>query len=82
MVGKQAGEPERSVSPDGETVVRTDYLNVGHHVVQFYGHDDKRAERVTGYLLGALEGGGVAISRSARCPAGAPGTSPTTPPWW
>ena len=36
-------------------------LNVGHHVVQFYGHDEELAERVAGYLLGALEGGGVAI---------------------
>ena len=39
----------------------TENLNVGRHVVQFYGHDKELAERVTGYLLGALEGGGVAI---------------------
>jgi MEDS: MEthanogen/methylotroph, DcmR Sensory domain len=42
-------------------VVRTENLNVGRHVVQFYGRDDELADRVTGYLLGALDGGGVAI---------------------
>ena len=42
-------------------MVGTENLNAGHHVVQFYGHDDELAERVAGYLLGALEGGGVAI---------------------
>src|SRR5229473_4369064 len=36
----------RRASPDGETVVGTDYLNVGHHVVQFYGHDEELAEGV------------------------------------
>ena len=41
--------------------MRTENLNVGHHVVQFYGHDEELAERVAGYLLGALESGGVAI---------------------
>jgi hypothetical protein len=51
---------ERRVSPDGETVVEAENLNVGH-VVQFYGHDEELAERVAGYLLGALESGGVAI---------------------
>jgi hypothetical protein len=49
-------------SPDGETVVGTEYLNVGHHVVQFYGHDEELAGRVADYLLGALEGEGVAIA--------------------
>ena len=39
----------------------TEHLNAGHHVVQFYGHDGELAERVSGYLRGALEGGGVAI---------------------
>jgi hypothetical protein len=39
----------------------TEKLNAGDHVVQFYGHDGELAERVSGYLLGALEGGGVAI---------------------
>jgi MEDS: MEthanogen/methylotroph, DcmR Sensory domain len=39
----------------------TENLNAGDHVVQFYGHDAELAERVSGYLLGALEGGGVAI---------------------
>ena len=42
-------------------MVGTEHLNAGHHVVQFYGHDDELAERVVGYLLGALGGGGVAI---------------------
>ncbi len=39
----------------------TENLNAGDHVVQFYGHDGELAERVSGYLRGALEGGGVAI---------------------
>ena len=39
----------------------TENLNAGNHVVQFYGHDGELAERVSGYLLGALEAGGVAI---------------------
>jgi hypothetical protein len=39
----------------------TENLNAGDHVVQFYGHDAQLAERVSGYLLGALEDGGVAI---------------------
>jgi MEDS: MEthanogen/methylotroph, DcmR Sensory domain len=42
-------------------MVGTEYLNAGHHVVQFYGHDEELAERVAGYLLEALGGGGVAI---------------------
>jgi hypothetical protein len=42
-------------------VAGTEYLNVGRHVVQFYGHDEELAERVTGYLLEALENGGVAV---------------------
>jgi MEDS: MEthanogen/methylotroph, DcmR Sensory domain len=42
-------------------MVGTDHLNGGHHAVQFYGHDDELAERVAGYLLEALGGGGVAI---------------------
>jgi hypothetical protein len=42
-------------------VAGTENLNVGRHVVQFYGHDQELAERVTDYLLGALDGGGVAI---------------------
>lgn len=42
-------------------MVGTENLNVGHHVVQFYGHDEELAERVTDYLLGALEGDGVAV---------------------
>ena len=42
-------------------MVGTENLNVGQHVVQFYGHDEELAERVAGYLLGALESGGVAI---------------------
>lgn len=42
-------------------MVGTENLNVGHHVVQFYGHDGELAERVTGYLLEAFGGDGVAI---------------------
>jgi hypothetical protein len=42
-------------------VVGTENLNGGRHVVQFYGRDEELAERVTGYLLGALDSGGVAI---------------------
>ena len=42
-------------------MVGTENLNGGRHVVQFYGRDEELAERVTGYLLGALDGGGVAI---------------------
>jgi len=42
-------------------VVRTENLNVGRHVVQFYGRDEELADRVTDYLLGALDGGGVAV---------------------
>ena len=39
----------------------TEKLNAGQHVVQFYGHDGELAERVSDYLRGALDGGGVAI---------------------
>ena len=42
-------------------MVETENLNAGHHVVQFYSHDEELAERVTGYLLGTLENGGVAV---------------------
>jgi hypothetical protein len=42
-------------------VVGTENLNDGHHVVQFFGHDGELAERVSDYLLGAIDGGGVAI---------------------
>jgi len=42
-------------------VVETDNLNAGHHVVQFYGHDEELAGRMAGYLLEALRDGGVAI---------------------
>jgi MEDS: MEthanogen/methylotroph, DcmR Sensory domain len=58
--GKITSEFYRA-SPDGETVAGTENLNVGRHVVQFYGHDGELAERVAGYLRGALEDGGVAI---------------------
>src|SRR5580704_3028655 len=40
--------------------VRPEYLD-GGHVVQFYGHEDELADRVTGYLLGALQHDGVAV---------------------
>ena len=42
-------------------MVGAENLNVGRHVVQFYGRDEELTERVTDYLLGALAGGGVAI---------------------
>jgi MEDS: MEthanogen/methylotroph, DcmR Sensory domain len=42
-------------------VVGADNVNVGRRVVQFYGRDEELAERVTGYLLGALASTGVAI---------------------
>jgi hypothetical protein len=42
-------------------VVGAQNLNVGRHVVQFYGREEELAERVTDYLLGALDSGGVAI---------------------
>jgi hypothetical protein len=42
-------------------VVGAENLNVGGHVVQFYGRDEELTERVTDYLLGALASGGVAI---------------------
>jgi MEDS: MEthanogen/methylotroph, DcmR Sensory domain len=42
-------------------VAGTEYLSIGRHVVQFYGHDEELAQTVTGYLLKALENGGVAI---------------------
>ncbi len=42
-------------------MVGTENLNGGRHVVQFYGRDEELTERVTGYLLGALDRGGVAI---------------------
>jgi MEDS: MEthanogen/methylotroph, DcmR Sensory domain len=45
----------------GETVVGTGNLNVGQHVVQFYGRDEDLAGRVADYLMGALKQGGVAI---------------------
>jgi DcmR-like sensory protein len=41
-------------------VVGTENVNVSH-VVQFYGHDGELAERVSDYLRGALDGGGMAI---------------------
>jgi hypothetical protein len=42
-------------------VVWAENLNAGRHVVQFYGRDEELADRVTDYLLGALDGGGVAV---------------------
>jgi len=42
-------------------VVETENLNVGRHVVQFYGRDGELAERVTDYLLEALDNGDAAI---------------------
>jgi hypothetical protein len=40
--------------------VRPEYLD-GGHVVQFYGHEEELADRVAGYLLGALQDDGVAV---------------------
>jgi hypothetical protein len=40
--------------------VRPEYLD-GGHVVQFYGHEEELADRVAGYLLGALQHDGVAV---------------------
>ncbi len=42
-------------------MVGAENLNVGQHVVQFYGHDRELAERVPDYLRGVLDGGGAAI---------------------
>ena len=42
-------------------MVGAENLNVGRHVVQFYSRDEELAERVTGYLLGALDNGGMAV---------------------
>jgi MEDS: MEthanogen/methylotroph, DcmR Sensory domain len=42
-------------------VVGAENLNVGRHVVQFYGRDEELTETVTDYLLGALASRGVAI---------------------
>src|SRR5579872_5501162 len=41
-------------------VARTEYPD-GGHVVQFYGHEEELADRVAGYLLGALRHDGVAV---------------------
>jgi MEDS: MEthanogen/methylotroph, DcmR Sensory domain len=41
-------------------VTRPEYLD-GGHVVQFYGHEEELADRVAGYLLGALQADGVAV---------------------
>ena len=41
-------------------VTRPEYLD-GGHVVQFYGHEEELADRVTGYLLRALRGDGAAV---------------------
>jgi hypothetical protein len=41
-------------------IARAEYLDTGH-MVQFYGHDEELADRVADYLLGALQGEGVAV---------------------
>ena len=41
-------------------VTSTEYPD-GGHVVQFYGHEEDLADRVAGYLLGALQSDGVAV---------------------
>ena len=60
LVGRYAASSHTCLA-DGETMVGTEYLNVGHHAVQFYGHDEDLAERVVGYLLEAFGNGGVAV---------------------
>jgi hypothetical protein len=42
-------------------VVGTGNLDIGHHVVQFYGRDEDLAGSVAAYLLGAMKNGGVGI---------------------
>src|SRR5271169_5804724 len=60
LVGRYAASSKTCLA-DGETMVGTEYLNVGHHAVQFYGHDAELAEQVVGYLLEAFGNGGVAV---------------------
>jgi hypothetical protein len=43
------------------TVVTSTEYPDGGHVVQFYGHEEDLADRVAGYLLGVLQGDGVAV---------------------
>src|SRR5262245_32224636 len=57
--GMRAGL-DRRASPQGEMVVRTENLNDGRHVVQFYGRDRELAEWVAGFLREGLERGGPA----------------------
>ncbi|HEX5299548.1 MAG TPA: MEDS domain-containing protein [Streptosporangiaceae bacterium] len=47
-------------------MVGAENLSVGQHVVQFYGHDGELAERVSDYLWGALDGGGIAVVIATR----------------
>jgi MEDS: MEthanogen/methylotroph, DcmR Sensory domain len=62
IAGQVCLELEKVMLHQMEIVVAgTENLNAGQHVVQFYGHDGELAERVSGYLLGALIGEGVAI---------------------
>jgi hypothetical protein len=41
-------------------VASTEYFE-GGHVVQFYGHEEELADRVAGYLLGALQADGATV---------------------
>ena len=74
LLGKYAACSERA-SPDGEAVVGTEYLNVGDHVVQFYGHDEELAERVVphsfslfcGYPAASVTGDGHLDAFAAVC---------------
>ncbi|HEV2257368.1 MAG TPA: MEDS domain-containing protein, partial [Streptosporangiaceae bacterium] len=43
---------------------RTEYPD-GGHVVQFYGHEEELADRVAGYLLGALQHGAAVVIATA-----------------
>src|ERR1700730_10833790 len=49
---------------------RTEDLNVGprDHVVQFYGRDEELAESVSGYLMEAIQDGGVAVGIATAAP--------------
>ena len=42
-------------------VVGAEHPNGGRHIVQFYSRDEELSERVADYLLGAIDGEGVAV---------------------
>jgi hypothetical protein len=59
--GRKTASVDVALDQMERTVVGTENRSAGHHVVQFYGHDDELAERVADHLLGALRDEGVAI---------------------